>query len=183
MKAAVLKAFGEALVIEDVSDPVIGTGEVIVEVAATGVLPYADQVFSGARRYLLDLPAIPGCGAVGRVLETGPDATRLRPGDWVLCNPTVRSRDGGLTPDITLQGWSARGPGGLLLQRRFRDGPFAERMRVPTENAIPIGDIRAEDAPAWCALTTLLVSGATGNAAWLGSPGPEVTMADRGSRV
>ena len=50
MKAAVLKAFGEALVIEDVSDPVIGTGEVIVEVAATGVLPYADQVFSGARR-------------------------------------------------------------------------------------------------------------------------------------
>ena len=117
------------------------------------------------------------------MLETGPDATRLRPGDWVLCNPTVRSRDGGLTPDITLQGWSARGPGGLLLQRRFRDGPFAERMRVPTENAIPIGDIRAEDAPAWCALTTLLVSGATGNAAWLGSPGPEVTMADRGSRV
>ncbi len=147
MKAAVLKAFGEALSIEDVPDPVIGTGEVVVEVAATGVLPYAEQVFSGARRYLLDLPVIPGCGAVGRVLETGPDATRLRPGDWVLCDPTVRSRDGGLTPDITLQGWSARGPGGLLLQRWFRDGPFAERMRVPTENAIPIGDIRAEAPP------------------------------------
>ena len=181
MKAAVLKAFGEGLSVEDVPDPVIGTGEVIVEVAATGVLPYAEQVFSGARRYLLDLPVVPGCGAIGRVLETGPDATRLRRGDWVRGDPTGRSRDGGLTPDITLQGWSARGPGGMLLQRWFRDGPFAERMRVPTENAIPIGDIGAQDASAWCALTmllvpfggllamdlkageTLLVSGATGN--------------------
>ncbi len=98
-----------------------------------------------------------GSGAIGRVLETGPDATRLKVGDWVLCDPTVRSRDGGLTPDITLQGWSARGPGGMLLQRYFRDGPFAERIRVPTENAVPIGQIDATEASAWCALVTLLV--------------------------
>lgn len=157
MKAALLKAFGSPLSLEEVPDPAIGTGEVVVSVAATGVLPYASQVFGGERRYMLDLPVVPGCGAIGRVLATGPDAAKLKAGDWVLCDPTVRSRDGGLTPDITLQGWSARGPGGLLLQHHFRDGPFAERMRVPTENAIPIGAIRDEDAPAWCALTTLLV--------------------------
>ncbi len=157
MRAAVLKAFGAPLNVEEVADPVLGTGEVIVDVVAAPILPYAAEVFSGERRYLLDLPVVPGCGAIGRVLEVGPDATRLAPGDWVLCDPTVRSRDNSRMPDITLQGWSARGEGGMRLQRHFRDGPFAERMRVPTENAIPIGAVDARHAARWCALATLLV--------------------------
>ncbi len=53
----------------------------------------------------------------------------------VSCDPTVRARDDALTPDITLQGVSARGPGGLQLARHFHDGAWAEQMRVPTENA------------------------------------------------
>lgn len=129
----------------------------IVDVVAAPILPYAAEVFGGERRYLLDLPVVPGCGAFGRVRQVGPDATRLAVGDWVLCDPTVRSRDGGNAPDITLQGWSARGEGGLRLQRHFRDGPFAQRMRVPTENAIPIGVIDEAQAARWCALATLLV--------------------------
>ncbi|WBO22900.1 medium chain dehydrogenase/reductase family protein [Sphingomonas abietis] len=163
------------------AEPTLGTGEVIVDVVAAPVLSYADEVFSGARNYPLDLPVIPGCGAIGRVRALGPDATRLKVGDWVFCDPTVRSRDDALMPDITLQGWSARGDGGLKLQHHFRDGPFAERIRVPTENAIPIGNIDAAQAPHWCAIgillipyggllaldlkagETLLVSGATGN--------------------
>ncbi len=157
MRAAVLKAFGSKLSVEDVPDPVGGTGEVIVDVVAAPVLPYASEVFSGERKYLLTLPAVPGCGAVGRVRSTGPDATRLAVGDWVLCDPTVRSRDSALSPDITLQGWSARDGGGLRLQKYFHDGPFAEQMRVPTENAIRIGSIGVEDASRWCALVTLLV--------------------------
>ncbi len=181
MKAATLLAFGSPLAIGAVPDPVPGTGEVIVDVVATGVLPYAADVFGGARQYPLELPVVPGCGAVGRVRTAGPDATRLLPGDWVFCDPTVRSRDGGLAPDITLQGWSSRGEGGLRLQKHFHDGPFAERMMVPTENAIPLGAIDQADAGRWCAAgialvpyggllamglqagETLLVSGATGN--------------------
>ena len=157
MKAAVLKAFGSELSFETVPDPIVGTGEVIVDVVAAPVLPYAREVFSGERKYLLKLPAVPGCGAVGRVRATGPDATQLSAGDWVLCDPTVRSRDNTLTPDITLQGWSARDQGGLRLQEYFHDGPFAEQIRVPTENAIRIGSIRSSDASHWCALVTLLV--------------------------
>src|SRR3977135_1326822 len=87
MKAAVLKAFGSPLAIETVPDPVLGTGEVIVDVAATLVLAYADEVFSGKRPYLLELPVIPGPGGIGRVRAVGPDATRLAPGDWVFCDP------------------------------------------------------------------------------------------------
>src|SRR5664279_329742 len=100
MKAAILKSFGSPLVIDTVPDPVLGTGEVIVDVAAAGVLPYANEVFSGERKYLLALPVIPGAGAIGRVRTIGPDATRLSVGDWVSCDPTVRSRDDALTPDI-----------------------------------------------------------------------------------
>ncbi len=192
MKAAVLKAFGSPLAVETLPDPILGTGEVIVDVVAAGVLPYANEVFSGERQYLLTLPVAPGAGAIGRVRAVGPDATRLAIGDWVSCDPTVRSRDDALTPDITLQGLSARGDGGLRLQTHFHHGAFAERMLVPTENASPIGTIDLKEAGRWCALhlllvpyggllavnlqagETVLISGATGN---FGSAGVAVALA------
>jgi alcohol dehydrogenase len=192
MKAALLKAFGSPLAVETMPDPILGTGEVIVDVVAAPVLPYASEVFSGKRQYLLTLPVAPGGGAIGRVRAVGPDATRLAAGDWVVCDPTVRSRDDALTPDITLQGWSARGEGGLRLQRYFHHGAFAERMLVPTENAVPLGPIDAVEAGRWCALSmllvpyggllaadlrageTVLISGATGT---FGSAGVAVALA------
>jgi len=192
MKAAVLKAFGSPLAVETLPDPILGTGEVIVDVVAAGVLPYANEVFSGERQYLLTLPVAPGAGAIGRVRAVGPDATRLAIGDWVSCDPTVRSRDDALTPDITLQGLSARGDGGLRLQEHFHHGSFAERMLVPTESASPIGLIDPVEAGRWCALhlllvpyggllaanlqagETVLVSGATGT---FGSAGVAVALA------
>jgi alcohol dehydrogenase len=157
MKAAVLKSFGTPLAIEDVPDPVLGTGEVIVDVVATRVLSYFNEVFSGARKYALDLPVIPGPGGIGRVRAFGPDATKLAVGDWVFCDPTVRSRDDAGNPDITLQGLSARDEGGMKLQRHFRHGSFAERMRLPTENVKRLGAITPDEATQWCALGTLLV--------------------------
>ena len=100
--------FGSPLSVENMPDPALGTGEMIVDGVAAPVLPYAVEVFTGRRQYLLTLPVTPGTGAAGRVRAVGPDATRLAPGDWVLCDPTVRSRDDALTPDITLQGLNAR---------------------------------------------------------------------------
>ena len=70
-----MKSFGSPLAIENVADPVLGTGEVIVDVAASGVLAYANEVLSGARNYLLELPIVFGAGCVGRIRATGPDAT------------------------------------------------------------------------------------------------------------
>ncbi len=192
MKAAILKAFGSPLAVETLPDPILGTGEVIVDVVAAGVLPYANEVFSGERKYMLTLPVAPGVGGVGRVRAIGPDSTRLAVGDWVTCDPTVRSRDDALTPDITLQGWSARGEGGLHLQKHFHHGSFAEQMLVPTENVFPLGPIEPEEAGRWCLLNlllvpycgllaanfkageTLLVSGASGN---FGSAGVAVALA------
>ena len=64
MKAAILKSLGQPLAIETMPDPVLGTGEVVVDVVATPVLSYAREVFSGERRYPIELPMVPGCGAV-----------------------------------------------------------------------------------------------------------------------
>src|SRR3954454_15769844 len=136
MKAAVLEAFGKPLVVGDVPDPKIGSGEVLVDVLATCIPPYAAEIFSGERSYPLEPPVISGVGAIARVVAFGPDATKLHEGALVWCDSTVRSRDDAITPDITLQGWSSRGDGGLRLSRYFHDGPFAEQMVMPTENAV-----------------------------------------------
>jgi alcohol dehydrogenase len=190
MRAATLTALGHPLTVADVPDPRAGGGEVLVEVLAASVPPYAHEVFSGERRYPIELPIIPGVGGVGRVVAAGPDATKLAAGDLVWCDATVRARDDALTPDIALQGWSSRGEGGAQLARHLHDGSFAELMRVPTENAHPLP--ATADPARWSALTvhtiayggllaggleageTLLVSGATGN---LGSTAVAIALA------
>lgn len=157
MKAAVLKALGTPLAVETVADPVLGTGEVIVDVVAAAMLAYARDVFSGKRQYLLELPIVPGSGGIGRVRAIGPDATRLAVGDWVMIDPTVRGRDDAVAPDIILQGLTAGSEAALRLQRYYHDGAFAEQVRVPTENAVPIGAIDPAEAGRWFALGLMLV--------------------------
>ena len=157
MKAAILHALGTPLAIETVPDPMAGPGEVVVEVVAAPVLSYANEVFDGTRTYHLMFPMTPGCGAVGRVHATGPDATRLAPGAWVFCDPTVRARDDALAPDIMLQGWTAPTEGARRLQQWMRDGAFAERLRVPMECVFPLGEIAPADASRWCASVVTLV--------------------------
>ncbi|MFI0219367.1 alcohol dehydrogenase catalytic domain-containing protein [Streptomyces lydicus] len=198
MRAAVLTEFGAPLTVRELPDPEAGGGEVLVEVLATCVLPYAAEVFSGERHYPLVPPVVPGLGGVGRVVHVGPDATRLRGGDLVWCDATVRSRDDALTPDITLQGWSSRGDGGARLAQHLHDGSFAELMRVPTENVFRLPAAAEDDPARWAALglhgvpyggllaggleagETLLVSGATGN---LGSSAVAVALALGAGRV
>ena len=157
MKAAVLKAFGEALDVQTLPDPVLGTGEVIVDVIAAGVTSYAANVFNGSRNYLLEPPVVPGPGGVGRVRATGPDSTKLKPGDWVFVDSTIRSRDNAADPEQILLGWTYRTPAALPLHRYYHHGAFAEQLLVPTENATPLGDIDAAEAGRWTALGRLLV--------------------------
>lgn len=154
MKAAILEALGRPLVVKDIPAPMAGTGEVLVDVVAAKVLAYAGDVFRGQRRYLFETPTIPGPGGVGRIAALGRDATTLKVGDWVLCDPTVRARDGGT---IMLQGLTAGDEPGRRLMAWLPDGAWAERVRIPTENAIPLGAITPEEAPAWATLGNYLV--------------------------
>jgi alcohol dehydrogenase len=105
----------------------------------------------------LDLPVVPGPGGVGRVRATGPDSTKLKIGDWVFCDSTIRSRDDIANPEQILLGWTYRTEAARSLHAYYHDGSFAEQMLVPTENATPIGDIDPADAGRWAALGRLLV--------------------------
>ena len=124
---------------------------------AAGVAGYTAGVLSGARAYPLELPIAPGPGGIGRVRATGLDATRLKPGDWVYCDPTIRSRDDVVNPEQILLGWIYRGAASLPLHRHFHHGAFAERLLVPAENVTSIGAIDAAEAGRWTALGRLLV--------------------------
>ena len=62
MRAAVLHEFGSPLRLDEVDDPVAGSGEVVVDVLAAPVQNYAAEVFSGKRPMVLELPISPGPG-------------------------------------------------------------------------------------------------------------------------
>lgn len=97
-----------------------------------------------------------------------------------------------IDPDITLQGITSAGAGGVRLQQYYKHGCFAQQIMVPTENAVRIGSIEEADAGNWSALgllavpyggllavdlqagETVLINGATGT---FGSAGVMVALA------
>lgn len=85
MKAVIVRERGEADVmsLETHEMPRLAPGEVLVEVEAAGV-NYADLMqHRGTYPLTLDLPYTPGMEAVGRVVDTAPDVSRIRVGDRV----------------------------------------------------------------------------------------------------
>jgi len=83
MKAAVVRAFGEPLVIEDVPVPVPGPGEILVKVKACGVCHTDLHAASGDWPVKPLPPFIPGHEVAGVVAELGPGVTDFKLGDAV----------------------------------------------------------------------------------------------------
>jgi NADPH:quinone reductase len=71
----------EVLTLVEVEDPSPGPGEVLVEIAATGV--NFIEVYHRTGLYPMPLPFIPGSEAAGRVVAVGPEVTSVRVGDRV----------------------------------------------------------------------------------------------------
>jgi alcohol dehydrogenase, propanol-preferring len=83
MKAAVVRAFGQPLVIEDVSVPVPGSGEILVKVKACGVCHTDLHAASGDWPVKPQPPFIPGHEVAGVVAALGPGVTDFKLGDAV----------------------------------------------------------------------------------------------------
>ncbi len=146
MKAAVLRAVGMPLTIEDVQVAEPGPFEVLVDVAAAG-LCHSDVVFMTGG-YPTDLPAVFGHESAGVVAATGPKVTHVTPGDHVItclsvfcghCEFCLTGRSNICTDRES----TARAPGepprlsklGRPLHQFLQLGSFAERMLVH-ENAV-----------------------------------------------
>jgi succinate semialdehyde reductase (NADPH) len=100
MRAAVLKAAGSPLVIEDIPIPRPKAEEVLIKVAACGVCHSDLHVAKGELKF--PLPCVLGHEISGVVEELGPGVRGLKPGDPVVssfilpcgrCEPCARGRD------------------------------------------------------------------------------------------
>jgi len=83
MKAAVVRAFGQPLTIEDAPIPVPGPGQVLVKIEACGVCHTDLHAAGGEWPVKPNPPFIPGHEGVGYVAEVGPGVKHVRSGDRV----------------------------------------------------------------------------------------------------
>ena len=88
MKAVVIDGFGgvDQLHIQNVDDPPVGRGEVLVRVRATSVNPVDLKIRSGsaAKRMGVELPAILGRDLAGEVVRAGDGVVGFSPGQRVM---------------------------------------------------------------------------------------------------
>ena len=86
MKAIRVHAFGgpDVLRLEDVSDPVPGSGEVVIDVRAAGINPADTYMRNGTYAIVPPLPYTPGGDAGGVVAAVGPGVAEFSVGDRVF---------------------------------------------------------------------------------------------------
>ncbi|KAH7009024.1 hypothetical protein EDB80DRAFT_841840 [Ilyonectria destructans] len=117
-------------------------GSAIIRVLAAAVQPYSGEVYSGKRPgYNLPTPFVPGGTALGRIIEIGPDAATLSPGQLVFFDPTIRGRD---SPNVI---YASRQLAGITEESRkvsshWADSTFAEFAKVLLENCLAINEPR-----------------------------------------
>ncbi|NYZ61916.1 alcohol dehydrogenase AdhP [Luteimonas deserti] len=153
MKAAVVRAFGAPLVIEEVAVPRPAAGEILVRLGACGVCHTDLHAAGGDWPVKPTPPFIPGHEGVGHVVAVGSGVTRVREGDRVGV-PWLYSACGGC--EHCLGGWetlceSQRNTGYSV------NGSFAEYVLADADYVghLPDAIDFVEIAPILCAGVTV----------------------------
>ena len=152
MKAAVVRAFGEPLVIEDRPDPEPGPGQVRVRVEASGLCHTDIHAAHGDWPVKPNPPFVPGHEGVGLVEKLGDGVTHLSIGRRVAV-PWLGKACGRC--EHCLSGWET------LCEQQINtgygcDGGYAEKMLAWADFAQPVPDgvSAIEAAPLTCAGVT-----------------------------
>jgi len=152
MKAAVVRAFGEPLVIEERPDPVPGPGQVRVRLEASGLCHTDIHAAQGDWPVKPNPPFVPGHEGVGIVEELGDGVTHLSIGQRVAV-PWLGKACGRC--EHCLSGWET------LCEQQINtgygcDGGYAEKMLAWADFAQPVPDgVDPRDAaPLTCAGVT-----------------------------
>ncbi|WP_299016095.1 alcohol dehydrogenase AdhP [uncultured Caulobacter sp.] len=153
MKAAVVRAFGQPLVIEDRPRPKPGRGQVLVKIAACGVCHTDLHAAHGDWPIKPSPPFVPGHEGVGAVVELGEDVEHLKIGDRVGV-PWLHTACGRCVH--CLAGWET------LCEKQQNtgysvDGGFAEYVLADADyvGLIPANLSYVEAAPILCAGVTV----------------------------
>lgn len=141
MKAARLYQVGTPLKVEEVAEPTLKPGGVIVKVLASHVPNFMSGIVSGKLDYyVMPLPFIPGPGAIGIIEAVADDVFGLQVGQKVFCDIDMASNTIGVPPEKILIGLTALTPNAAPLQQLWRDGTFAERVCYPAECLTPLNE-------------------------------------------
>lgn len=133
-KAAVLKEFGKALVIEERKVPEPGPGEVLVKVCASGLCVSDIHIQDGIIG-TVQVPYTPGHEMAGYIAAVGPGVTRVKVGDHITaaidlicghCKYCLSGRTN-LCRSLKRIGFE-------------QDGSHQEYCVIPEENAFPVAD-------------------------------------------
>jgi alcohol dehydrogenase, propanol-preferring len=152
MKAAVVRIFGQPLVIEERPIPTPDQGEVIVRIEASGLCHTDIHAAHGDWPVKPTLPFVPGHEGVGIVTRVGPGVTRIKEGDRVAL-PWLGSACG--TCEYCVSGWEtlckAQQNTGYSI-----DGAYAEYARASSAyvGIVPPGLDPFDAAPLSCAGVT-----------------------------
>jgi 2-desacetyl-2-hydroxyethyl bacteriochlorophyllide A dehydrogenase len=130
MRAAVLRAFGRALRVEDREEPEAGPGETLLRVRAAGLCGTDLKLIDGALGPSIRLPLIPGHEVAGQVV--GGDGA-FAPGARVACYVYISC---GACP-FCLAGRTTVCPSAVRIGLE-RDGGLSEYVAVPTSILIEI---------------------------------------------
>lgn len=135
MKAIRFHSFGgpEVLRYEDAPRPSIGPSEVLIQLKAAALNHLDVWVRSGARERKIPLPHIPGSDGAGIVAEAGSAVTSCKVGDRVLICPGL---------SCGRCEYCVAGKENLCATYHvlgtLEDGTYAEFVKIPAGNAIPI---------------------------------------------
>lgn len=186
IKAAVCRAFGEPLVIEDIQIAAPSTGEVEVTLDAVAIchsdISYAEGAWGGF------LPAVYGHEAAGVVSSVGDAAGDFKVGDPVVVTliracGSCPSCAGGKpticeTPYNTVKGPLRTDDGGLL-EQAMACGAFAEKVVVSHRQIVRIPESLPKDLASLLSCGVITGVGAAINAAGL-RPGQDVVVIGAG---
>lgn len=152
MKAAVVRQFGQPLVIEQVPIPEPGLGQVLVKVVASGVCHTDLHAANGDWPVKPTPPFIPGHEAIGHIAKLGKGVLGLKEGDTVGV-PWLHDACGGC--EYCTTGWET------LCEQQHNtgysvDGGFADYViaAAPYVGRIPKGADLVAMAPILCAGVT-----------------------------
>jgi len=173
MKAAVCRAFGTPLVVEEVEIAAPRAGEVKVKLAACAIchsdISYAEGAWGG------DLPAVYGHEAAGVVAEVGPGVAGVAPGDHVVvtlirscghCRSCARDLPVACETRFPLdRDTPLHGAGGEALVHGLRTGAFAEYVVVEASQVVAIPDDIPFDSASLLACGVITGFGAVTNTA------------------
>ncbi|KAH8661207.1 chaperonin 10-like protein [Ilyonectria robusta] len=147
-RALVLSEVGKPLLLEQRPLPKPGPGSALIRILATSVRSNASKVWRDPNSgHPLPLPLVPGFVSIGRVVDTGPDAIALSPGQLVFFDPYIRGRDNSKAKYISgfMEGFDEESR--KLSCGEWRDSTLAEYAKLPLENCHSMNEQRLMGDP------------------------------------